>query len=92
MVKWNADTLNYYLIVNIFITADGDLSGDKHQLKIGNSPVKEQNILARTVIKSIYFKHYVSQWHRMAQKISHVSLQYPKPKVCLFISLQYTVV
>ena len=35
-------TLNYYLIVNISNTPDGDLSGDKHQLKIGNSPIMDK--------------------------------------------------
>ena len=54
--------LGMYLIVSIFITPDGDLSGDKHQLKIGNSPIMDKTYWnVCTVIKSIYFEH----WHKL---------------------------
>ena len=51
--------LNY----QYFITPDVDLSGDKHQLKIRNSPIMDKTYWhVCTVIKSIYFEH----WHKLA--------------------------
>ena len=76
MVKWSADTLNC-LIVNIFITPDGDLSGDKHQLKPGNSLIMYKTYSCNNTITTLiqisrlfYFGFFSKTNHQMMDLIN----------------------